>query len=65
MGKTFEWDYESAGNLMLRSKEIADICEMEAARMTRATGVKYVPNVRIGQQRVIAAGKRKEMIKSD
>lgn len=51
----FEWDYEAAGELMLRSPEIAAICEAEAARMTRATGVKYVADVYFGKTRVNAA----------
>lgn len=56
MAKTkFEWDYAAAGDIMLRSKEIADVCDAEAERMTRATGVKYVSDVRMGSQRVIAS----------
>ncbi len=59
MAKTrFEWDYKAAGDLMLRSQEIAEVCEAEAARMSRATGVEYVPDVRMGNQRVIASGRR-------
>lgn len=50
----FEWDYSAAGDLMLRSSEISAICESEAARMTRATGVNYVPDVTIGRTRVRA-----------
>ena len=54
MAKTkFEWDYAAAGDLMLRSQEIAEVCEAEAERMTRATGVEYIPDVRMGSQRVI------------
>ena len=41
MAKDFEWDYKAAGELMLRSKEIAQVCEEAAARMTRATGMNY------------------------
>lgn len=52
--KDFEWDYSAAGNLMLRSSEISAICESEAARMTRATGVNYVPDVQMGRTRVRA-----------
>lgn len=56
MAKTkFEWDYDAAGDLMLRSDAIAEVCEAEAARMTRATGVEYIPDVRMGKQRVIAS----------
>ncbi len=54
--KDFEWDYAAAGNLMLRSAEISAICEAEAARMTRATGVAYVPDVQMGKTRVRAGG---------
>jgi hypothetical protein len=54
--KDFEWDYSAAGNLMLRSSEISAICESHAARMTRATGVNYVPDVQMGRTRVRAGG---------
>lgn len=54
--KDFEWDYTAAGNLMLRSAEISAICEAEAARLTRATGVNYVPDVQMGKTRVRAGG---------
>lgn len=54
--KDFEWDYTAAGNLMLRSTEISAICEAEAARLTRATGVSYVPDVQMGKTRVRAGG---------
>lgn len=58
MAKTkFEWDYDAAGDLMLRSDAIAEVCEAEAARMTRATGVEYIPDVRMGSQRVIASAR--------
>ena len=50
----FEWDYDAAGELLLRSPEIAEFCEAEAARMTRATGVKYVKDVYVGRTRVNA-----------
>lgn len=56
----FEWDYEAAGELMLRSPEIAAICEAEAARMTRATGVKYVKDVYVGRSRVNAGAYTKD-----
>ena len=57
--KNFEWDYQAAGDLMLRSPEIAEICEKEAARMTRATGMPYHSDVMVGRTRVIAAGRTK------
>lgn len=50
----FEWDYEAAGDLLLRSEEIAAFCEEEAAKMTRATGVEYVADVVVGKKRVRA-----------
>lgn len=43
MAKTkFVWDYEAAGDLMLRSSEITGICEAEAEKMTRAADRKSV-----------------------
>lgn len=60
MAKTkFVWDYEAAGDLMLRSSEIAGICEAEAEKMTRAAGVDYVADVRMGRTRVNAGGRMK------
>ena len=41
---------------LLRSSEVADVCEKEAARMTRATGMEYVPDVHIGKNRANAGG---------
>lgn len=41
MAKKFEWDYKAAGELLLKSEEIANACEEAAAKMTRATGVTY------------------------
>lgn len=41
MAKNFVWDYKAAGDLMLRSEEIAQVCEKEAQRMSRATGMTY------------------------
>lgn len=57
--KNFEWDYQAAGDLMLRSPEIAEVCEKEAERMTRATGMPYRSDVRVLQTRVAARGKTK------
>lgn len=56
MPKDFEWNYDVAGELLLRSDEIAAVCEAEAERMTRAAGVAYVADVHTGSQRVSAAG---------
>lgn len=39
---------------LLKSDEIAQICEQQAARMTRATGMEYVPDVYVGRTRVNA-----------
>ena len=41
MAKDFKWDYKAAGDLMLRSEEIAEACEAAATKMTRATGMTY------------------------
>lgn len=54
----FEWDYAAAGSLMLRSSEIAAVCEAAARRMTHATGIDYVPDVYVGNPRVRAGGYR-------
>lgn len=46
---------------LLKSPEIADFCEQNAARMTRATGVEYTADVHYGRSRVNAGGyQRKE-----
>lgn len=55
----FVWDYTAAGDIMLRSPEIAAVCEAEAEKMTRATGVEYVSDVRMGNQRVIVKALKK------
>lgn len=55
----FEWDYDAAGDLMLRSDAIAAVCKAEAEKMTRATGVEYIPYVRMGSQRVIVKALKK------
>lgn len=43
---------------LLKSPEIASICEAQAARMTRATGVPYVADVHYGRTRVNAGAKK-------
>lgn len=43
---------------LLKSSEIANVCEAQAARMTRATGVKYVADVYVGKTRVNARAER-------
>lgn len=42
---------------LLKSSEIASVCEAQAARMTRATGVPYVTDVYVGRTRVNAGAK--------
>lgn len=39
---------------LLRSQEIAEVCEKHAERMTRATGVDYKADVHYGRTRVNA-----------
>lgn len=42
---------------LLKSAAIASVCEEQAARMTRATGVEYVSDVHVGRTRVNAGAK--------
>lgn len=59
MGKV-EIELDSAGvRALLKSSEIADVCEKQAARMTRATGIEYVPDIYVGRNRVNAGGYQK------
>lgn len=44
---------------LLKSDEIASVCEKVAEKMTRATGVDYVADVHIGKTRVAAGGYQK------
>lgn len=53
MAKNFVWDYKAAGDLMLRSEEIAKTCEDAAAKMTRATGMDYYFQTGRTSQRVV------------
>lgn len=47
---------DSAGvQALLKSAEVAAVCEKEAARMTQATGMEYVSDVFIGKTRVNAS----------
>lgn len=41
---------------LLKSDEMAEVCEREAERMTRATGQFYMSDVKIGKYRVRAGG---------
>ena len=42
---------------LLKSPEVASVCEAQAARMTRATGVPYVADVHYGRTRVNAGAR--------
>lgn len=53
-----EVELNSAGiQELLKSAAIASVCEEQAARMTRATGVEYVSDVHVGRTRVNAGAK--------
>lgn len=41
---------------LLKSEELAEVCEREAERMTRATGMEYKSDVRVGRYRVRVGG---------
>lgn len=43
---------------LLKSPAIASICEAQAARMTRATGVEYTADVHYGRNRVNAGARK-------
>lgn len=56
-----EIELDSAGiQELLKSPEIASACESAAQKRTNATGVPYVPDVRIGKTRVSARGYEKK-----
>lgn len=62
-----EIELNSAGiQELLKSSEVAALCEQQAERMTRATGMKYVADVHVGKTRVNAAGysNRTEMLQA-
>ena len=44
---------------LLKSDEIASVCEKQAEILTKATGVNYVPDVHVGKTRVNAKGRTK------
>jgi len=44
---------------LLKSQEIANVCESEAAKMTAASGVKYTADVYVGRTRVNAKAVRR------
>lgn len=61
-----EIELNSAGiRELLKSSEIASICEAQAARMTRATGVEYVADVYVGRTRVNAGARKPGGSKND
>lgn len=45
---------------LMKSSEIAGVCEKQAERLTVATGMPYVPDVYVGRSRVNAAGLTKD-----
>lgn len=44
---------------LLKSREIASVCESEAQKMTKAAGVKYTADVYTGRNRVNARAIRR------
>ena len=53
-------ELDSAGvQELLKSTEIANVCESEAEKMTVASGVKYVADVYVGRTRVNARAIRR------
>lgn len=54
-----ELDSEGVQEL-LKSNEIAAVCEQAAEKMTRATGMAYESDVFIGKTRVAAGGYQEE-----
>lgn len=53
-------ELDSAGiQELLKSEEIAAVCETQAQKMTQASGVKYVSDVYVGRTRVNAKGVRR------
>lgn len=47
---------------LLKSPEISNACEKQAARMTRATGISYVADVYVGRTRVNASARRRKEV---
>lgn len=53
-------ELDSAGlQALLKSPEIASVCESAAERMTAATGIKFKPDTRIGKTRVVVGAYKK------
>lgn len=46
----------AAIDALLKSNEVTQVCEREAQRMTRATGMDYESDVYVGRTRVNAGG---------
>ena len=44
---------------LMKSDEIADVCEKEARRMTQAVGIDYKPDIYVGRSRTNAGGYEK------
>ena len=52
---------DSAGiQALLKSNEIAQVCEENARRMTVATGMEYQADIYVGRTRVNAGGYKEE-----
>ncbi len=50
-------ELDDAGILaLLQSAEIAAVCQAEAERMTAATGVDYIPKMKVTEERVMIKG---------
>lgn len=43
---------------LLQSKEMENVCDQQAERMTRATGMRYSRDIQVGRYRVRAGGRR-------
>lgn len=51
-----EIELDSAGiQALLKSAQVAEVCEKQAAKMTRATGMQYASDVFVGKTRVNAS----------
>ncbi len=45
---------------LLKSDQIASACEKQAEILTRASGISYVSDIRVGKTRVNAGGYKKD-----
>lgn len=58
MSKSVKIELNSAGiQQLLKSAEIAGVCERQAARLTAASGVEYRADVYVGKTRINARAK--------